>query len=58
MKYVSLGIEIAAGLSIPIIAGFWIDKKWDTMPWFTFAGILLGVSTTILILVRLAKGDE
>ncbi|MFO7847261.1 MAG: AtpZ/AtpI family protein [Balneolaceae bacterium] len=58
LKYVSLGIEIAAGLGVPIIAGVWIDKTFETLPWFTFSGILLGVATTILILVRLAKDDE
>lgn len=58
LKYLSLGIEIAAGLSVPIAVGFWIDRTWATMPWFTFAGIILGVSTTILIMVRLAKDQE
>jgi F0F1-type ATP synthase assembly protein I len=57
-KYLSLGIEIAAGLGIPIGIGFWVDSAWETMPWFTFAGIILGVSVTIMVMVRLAKNQE
>lgn len=58
LKYLSLGIEIAAGLGVPIAIGFWIDKTWMTLPWFTFAGILLGVATTIMLMVRLANNQE
>jgi F0F1-type ATP synthase assembly protein I len=57
-KYLSLGIEIAAGLGIPIGIGFWVDSAGETMPWFTFAGIILGVSVTIMVMVRLAKNQE
>jgi F0F1-type ATP synthase assembly protein I len=58
LKYLSLGIEIASGLGIPIAIGFWIDKTWQTMPWFTFSGIILGVTVTILVMVRLANNQE
>ncbi|WP_340104831.1 AtpZ/AtpI family protein [Rhodohalobacter sp. 8-1] len=58
LKYVSLGFEIAAGLGVPIGIGFWIDRTWATMPWFTFAGIILGVSVTIMLMVRLANNQE
>ncbi len=55
IQYISLGVEIAAGLSIPILAGYWIDRRWDTMPWFTFLGILIGIATMLLIMIRVAR---
>jgi len=55
IQYLSLGVEIAAGLSIPILAGYWIDRNWDTMPWFTFLGILIGVATMLIIMIRVAR---
>jgi len=54
-QYLSLGIEIAAGLSVPILTGYWADRHWDTLPWFTFLGIIIGVATMITIMVRVAK---
>ncbi len=55
LQYLSLGVEIAAGLSLPILAGYWIDRSWDTMPWFTFLGILIGVATMLIIMIRVAR---
>jgi F0F1-type ATP synthase assembly protein I len=54
-QYLSLGVEIAAGLSIPILAGYWIDRSWDTLPWFTFLGILTGVAIMLIIMIRTAR---
>jgi len=55
LQYLSLGVEIAAGLSIPILAGYWIDRSWDTLPWFTFLGILIGVAIMLIIMIRTAR---
>lgn len=55
LQYLSLGVEIAAGLSIPILVGYWIDSSWETMPWFTFLGIIMGVSTMLMIMIRVAR---
>lgn len=61
LQYLSLGVEIAAGLSIPILAGYWADRTWDTLPWLTFLGILIGVATMLVIMIRVARdvsGDK
>jgi len=55
LQYLSLGVEIAAGLSIPILAGYWIDRSWDTLPWFTFLGVLIGVAIMLIIMIRTAR---
>lgn len=55
IRYLSLGIEIAAGLSIPILLGFWLDLRWDTLPWLTLLGILLGIGSFASTIIRLNR---
>ncbi len=55
LKYLSLGVEIAAGLCVPILLGLWIDRTWDTEPWFLIGGVLVGVSTLFGIIFRVVK---
>ena len=56
LKYLSLGTEIAVGLSAPIIAGYWIDEYASSSPWFLLLGIAIGITTMIFMLIRLS-GD-
>jgi len=55
LKYISLGSEIAVGLSAPILIGYWIDHSLETLPWFTLAGIVLGITILIFMLIRLSN---
>lgn len=55
MRYISLGSEIAVGLCVPILAGYWIDSSFQTLPWFTLSGIVLGIVIMIAIMVRLSN---
>lgn len=62
LKYISLGSEIAVGLCLPILAGYWLDYSLQTLPWFTLLGIMIGIMVMIAIVIRLYKdlsrGDE
>ncbi len=55
LQYLSLGAEIAAGLSIPILIGYYLDTRLDTSPWFLLLGALLGIGVLILTSIRLAR---
>lgn len=55
LKYLSLGSEIAVGLSAPILIGYWIDESAGTSPLFTLLGIALGLFILIYMLVRLSS---
>lgn len=54
-EYAGLGAEIAIALSFPILIGYWLDGRNDTSPWFTLAGILLGVVLMLGIFSSLIK---
>jgi F0F1-type ATP synthase assembly protein I len=49
-------------MCIGFFAGYFIDKKWDTLPYFTligaFAGFSLGLYVLINTALRLSKKME
>jgi len=55
LKYISLGSEIAVGLTVPILLGYWIDHYTGLFPWFTLAGIASGIAIMIAIMIRLSR---
>lgn len=55
LKYLSLGLEIAAGLCVPILLGLWIDSVWETEPWFLIAGVLTGIAILFVTIFRVVK---
>ncbi len=38
----SAGIELAIAVIGGMLLGWWLDKKFDTEPWLTLAGIIFG----------------
>ncbi|MDD2509533.1 MAG: AtpZ/AtpI family protein [Syntrophomonas sp.] len=42
---VNLATTVAAAVAIGYFAGRWLDGKFDTEPWLTVAGFMLGVAT-------------
>ncbi|WP_416221585.1 AtpZ/AtpI family protein [Rhodohalobacter sp.] len=51
----SLGGEIAIAFSTPILAGYFIDVKFETSPWGVLTGVLIGILLMISMFVRLIK---
>jgi len=55
LPYLSLGTEIAVVFSVPILIGYWIDRKYEVYPWGILAGIFLGVILMINIFVKVIR---
>ena len=49
-----LGLEFCLIMCIGFFAGYFIDKKWDTLPYFTLVGALCGFSVGLYILINTA----
>lgn len=49
-----LGIEFALIMCIGFFAGYFLDKKWDTLPYFTLVGAFCGFSLALYVLVNTA----
>jgi ATP synthase protein I len=54
--YASLGLQLVITIIIFAYAGWWIDGKFDTRPWFliilTFLGAIAGMVTFIRTVTR------
>ena len=53
-KYIQFGSQLGLSMALPIIAGFWLDERFDSGPWFLLTGIFLGVASSIWTVMKLA----
>lgn len=53
-EYLGLGIQIAAVMVVPLLLGVWLDKKFDSSPWLTSIGALIGVVSIFAMIVKIA----
>lgn len=43
LRLTGMGFYIAACILLGVSGGLWLDSKFDTEPWFTIGGLLLGL---------------
>lgn len=55
LEYAGLGVEIAASFSVPILIGYWLDKRFQTFPWLMLSGIFVGIVLMLAIFIRIAR---
>jgi len=58
IQYLSLGTEIALGLSLPILFGYWIDTITDSSPWFLLLGIFIGLGLMAGTIIRIIRKQD
>lgn len=51
VEFLTLGLTVAVGLVGFGALGFVVDRWLDTSPWFTLAGLVLGIAAAVLITV-------
>ena len=42
--YSSLGLQVALSIFIGLAAGIYLDRRYDTSPWFTLVFLGLGIA--------------
>lgn len=57
-RWVSRLTTVSLEMALPAFVGHWLDKKWETTPWLTATGALLGFATGMTHLLRMAKEAE
>ncbi len=50
-----LGCSIVSAVIVSVLGGILLDRWLDTTPLFTLAGVLLGILTAGMQLIRLAR---
>lgn len=51
----SVGIEIALSIGLGMFLGWWLDKKFDTHPWFFILFLFAGLGSAIKAVIRIMK---
>jgi len=41
--YLNIGYFFGASVTVMILLGYYLDKKWQTDPWLTVCGAVLGI---------------
>lgn len=54
-EYLSLGTEIAVGITLPILIGYGLDLYFDTSPWLLLVGAVAGIVNIFIIIFQLNK---
>ncbi len=55
MQITSLGTEFALTEILGAAAGYWLDKKFGTLPWCLLGGVLVGFAVGLVRVVQAAK---
>lgn len=55
LRLTSMGFYIGGSITLGVLGGLWLDKKWGTNPLFAILGLILGVILSFVIVYRLLK---
>ncbi len=50
-EFLSLGLTVAVALVGLAALGYLVDRWLGTSPWFTLAGVVLGIAAAVLITI-------
>ncbi len=42
-RYLGLGLQLAVSVLLGFFVGFYIDRRFETLPWFTLGGFSVGL---------------
>jgi len=56
--YGAVGFQLAATVVGGLIFGNWLDKKFDTLPWLTIIGIVVGSTGGFYNLIRILNWKQ
>lgn len=54
----NLATTIVAAVALGYFAGQWLDKKFDTDPWLTLAGFIVGIATAFKVIYERMNSDK
>ncbi len=56
--YGALGFQLAAMVIGGLLLGHWIDRRFETTPWLTLTGLIIGSIGGFYNLIRIARWRE
>lgn len=55
---INMATTVAAAIALGYFGGKWLDGRFDTEPWLTLAGFMLGVATGIKVMWEKTMSDS
>lgn len=55
LEIATLGLELAAAETLGVLGGWWLDKHFNTLPWWTLAGGAVGFAAGMYMVVTGAQ---
>lgn len=47
-----MGWQLAVAVLLPLLGGNFLDKQFNTLPWFTLGGLILAMAGMIVVVSR------
>ena len=54
-RYYSFGLQVAVSFAFYMLGGYWLDKKFSTLPIFLLIGILFGSISFVYFMRKLYR---
>jgi ATP synthase protein I len=51
-RWIGIGLEIAVGVGLGALVGWWLDEKFATAPWGVLVGSMLGLAAGLYLLIK------
>ncbi len=58
MKDSSLGIEMGLAILLGVLAGRWLDQKFDSSPWLLLLCLGFGVAAAFNAILRVSRAEK
>lgn len=58
LEIATLGLEFATVEVLCTLGGWWLDKRWGSLPWLTLAGAVLGFAWGMYLVVKGAQTGQ
>jgi len=58
LRYAAIGTEFTVTVALLAAGGLWLDRRLDTTPGFTLAGLVIGFSTALIRLIRQVRAAQ
>lgn len=57
-RYIGIGLQLSATILIGLFLGYFVDRKLNTIPWFTLTGSAVGFVVAFVNLISELKGNK
>lgn len=52
--YIQFGLQIGVTMAMPVLLGFWLDRRYETGMAFTLTGVFLGFVSMVWTIIKTA----